>query len=208
MTPDPHLLTHLPQSPSPPHWLLSYPAHLSRTWTLDSGESLSVRPIRHDDGELEEAFVRGLSAEAGYQRMLTGGTKVTPEWIDSLTHIDYDRHMAFAATTVIDSVERFVGVARYVVDGSTRGAEVALVIADAWQGQGLGRGLLEMLVEHAASAGMREATGIVLATNVTMLRLVRSMGFTVSPEPGDATVRRISRQLRTVATATATVASQ
>jgi acetyltransferase len=208
MTPDPHVLARLPQSPSPPHWLLSYPAHLSRTWTLASGESLSVRPIRHDDGELEEAFVRGLSAEAGYQRMLGGGTKVTPEWIDSLTHIDYDRHMAFAATTVIGGVERFVGVARYVVDGSKQSAEVALVIADAWQGQGLGRGLLEVLVEHAASAGMREATGIVLATNVTMLGLVRSMGFTVSPEPGDATVRRISRQLGTVATAMATVAGQ
>jgi len=35
------------------HWLQSYPAHLSRTWTLASGESLRVRPVRHDDGALE-----------------------------------------------------------------------------------------------------------------------------------------------------------
>jgi acetyltransferase len=196
MTPDHHALARLPERPA--HWLHSYPAHLSRTWTLVSGQSLSVRPVRHDDGELEEAFVCALSLESRYQRMLSGGTKVTPEWIDSMTHIDYQRHMAFAVTRMSDGVEQFVGVGRYVVDVATLSAEVALVLADAWQGQGLGRRLLETLLEHAASEGIREAVGTVLATNVAMLRLVRSMGFTVNPVPGDATVRRISRQLATV----------
>jgi acetyltransferase len=203
MTPDHHVLARLPDTP--PHWLHSYPAHLSRTWTLASGESLFVRPVRHDDGELEETFVRALSLESRYQRMLSGGTKVTPEWIDSMTHIDYHRHMAFAVTAVSDGVEQFVGVGRYVVDAVKSSAEVALVLADAWQGQGLGRRLLETLLEHAESAGIREAAGVVLATNVAMLGLVRSMGFTVKPEPGDATVRRISRHLRTVR---ATVSAQ
>jgi len=196
MTPDHRALARLPDRS--PDWLHSYPAHLSRTWKLVSGESLFVRPVRHDDGELEQAFVRALSLESRYQRMLSGGTKVTPEWINSMTHIDYHRHMAFAITTVSDGVEQFVGVGRYVVDAVKSSAEVGLVLADAWQGQGLGRRLLETLLDHAASAGIREALGTVLATNVAMLRLVRSMGFTVSPEPGDATVRRISRQLRTV----------
>ena len=203
MTPDHYVLARLRDSP--PHWLHSYPAHLSRTWTLASGQSLFVRPVRHDDGELEETFVRALSRESQYQRMLSGGTKVTPEWIDSMTHIDYHRHMAFAVTTVIDGAEQFVGVGRYVVDAVKSSAEVALVLADAWQGQGLGRRLLETLLEHAASEGIREAVGTVLATNVAMLRLVRSMGFKVNLEPGDATVRRISRQLTTVR---ATVSAQ
>jgi acetyltransferase len=196
MTLDHHALASLSQSPS--HWLHSYPAHLSRTWTLASGESLRVRPVRHDDGELEEAFVRGLSLESRYQRMLSGGTKVTPEWIDSMTHIDYHRHMAFAVTTVSDGVEQFVGVGRYVIDAATLGADVALVLADAWQGQGLGRRLLATLLEHAQTAGVREAVGVVLATNAPMLRLARSMGFTVAREPGDATVMRIRRDLRPV----------
>jgi acetyltransferase len=178
-------------------WLQSYPAHLSRTWTIASGESLLVRPVRHDDGELEEAFVRGLSLESRHQRMLSGGVKVTPEWIDSMTHIDYRRHMAFAVTAVRDSVEQFVAVARYVVDATGRSAEVALVLADAWQGQGIGRRLLARLLEHAQSAGMDEAVGVVLATNVAMLRLARFMGFAVTAEPGDATVMRIRRDLRT-----------
>ena len=194
MTPDHHTLARLPDSP--PHWLESYPAHLSRTWTLASGESLRVRPVRHDDNELEEAFVRALSLESRYQRMLSGGTKVTPEWIDSMTHIDYQHHMAFAVTTVVDGVEQFVGVGRYVVDSHKSTADIALVLADAWQGQGLGRRLLATLLEHAQTAGVREAVGVVLATNKAMLRLARSMGFAVTAEPGDATVVRISRDLR------------
>jgi acetyltransferase len=198
MTPGHHAVATLPQSPS--HWLHSYPGHLSRTWLLPSGESLRVRPVRHDDGELEEAFVRGLSLESRYQRMLSGGTKVTPEWIDSMTHIDYQRHMAFAVTTVSDGVEQFVGVGRYVIDAATLDADVALVLADVWQGQGLGRRLLATLLEHAQAAGVREAVGVVLATNKAMLRLARSMGFAVMAEPGDATVMRIRRDLRTMNT--------
>ena len=196
MTPDHHTLARLPDSP--PHWLESYPAHLSRTWTLASGESLRVRPVRHDDSELEEAFVRALSLESRYQRMLSGGTKVTPEWIDSMTHIDYQRHMAFAVSTALDGVEQFVGVGRYVVDPPTNIADIALVLADAWQGQGLGRRLLATLLEHARTAGVREAVGVVLATNKAMLRLARSMGFSVTAEPGDATVMRIRRDLSNV----------
>jgi len=194
MTPDHHTLARRPDSP--PHWLESYPAHLSRTWTLASGESLRVRPVRHDDNELEEAFVRALSLESRYQRMLSGGTKVTPEWIDSMTHIDYQHHMAFAVTTVVDGVEQFVGVGRYVVDSHKSTAEIALVLADAWQGRGVGRRLLATLFEHAQTAGVREAVGVVLATNKAMLRLARSMGFAMSAEPGDATVVRIRRDLR------------
>jgi len=176
-------------------WLQKYPAHLARTWRLASGESFFLRPVRHDDGALEEAFVRGLSRESRYQRMLSGGFKVTPEWIESMTHIDYDRHVAFAVTSVIDGVEQFVGVGRYVVDGATPGAEVALVIADAWQGRGLGRRLLATLIEHAQSAGVQQIVGVVLATNGAMLGLARSMSFSVNTEPEDATVLRIRRDL-------------
>jgi acetyltransferase len=196
MTPDHRAPACLPRSPS--HWLHSYPAHLSRTWTLASGESLHVRPVRHDDGELEAAFVRALSLESRYQRRLSGGTKVTPEWIYSMTHIDYHRHMAFAVTTVRDAIEQqFVGVGRYVVDAPARSAEVALVIADVWQGRGLGRRLFATLLEHAQTAGVREAVGVVLANNRAMLRLARSMGFAATTVSGDATVMRITRDLRT-----------
>src|SRR6266478_3970081 len=86
--------------------------------------------------------------------------------------------------------------ALYLVDAAPRRADVALVLADKWQGRALGRRLLATLLEHAHTAGVREAVGVVLATNKAMLRLARSMGFAVTAEPGDATVVRIRRDLR------------
>ncbi len=196
MPPDHRMLAALPDSSS--HWLHSYPAHLSQTWTLPSGQSLVVRPVRHDDGERELAFVSALSLKSRYQRWLSGGVNVTPEWIAFMTRIDYRRHMAFAVTMAGDRTEQFVGVGRYVVDSPGSSAEVALVLADAWQGKGLGRRLLETLLEHAASAGIREAVGLVLAENVAMLSLARSMGFAIRSEPTDARLKRIRRHLPAV----------
>src|SRR5262249_28456418 len=69
----------------PAAWLDGYPGHLTRIWTLRSGQSFTMRPVRHDDGALEEAFIHSLSRESAYQRMLSGGTKVTPELIAYMT---------------------------------------------------------------------------------------------------------------------------
>ena len=143
---------------------------------------------------VKSTFVRGLSWESGYQRML-GAIKITPEWIERMTHIDYRRHMAFAVATVKDGGEQFVGVGRYVVDAATGNAEVALVIADAWHGKGLGRRMLELLLQHARDAGVREAEGVVLATNRPMLRLAGSVGFSLKADPEDATIVRMRRKL-------------
>jgi len=82
------------------------------------------------------------------------------------------------------------------VAAAPRRADVALVLADKWQGRALGRRLLATLLEHAQTAGVRDAVGVVLATNKAMLRLARSMGFAMSAEPGDAMVVRIRRDLR------------
>jgi acetyltransferase len=178
-------------------WLASYPSHLTQTWDLPSGDLVQVRPMRHDDGPLEEAFVRGLSRETGYRRLLRGGVKVTAEWIDSMTHIDYRRHMAFAVTTAVEGFEQFIGVGRYVVEPDLRRAEFALVLADDWQGKGLGRRLLAMLLEQARNAGIGEMVGVVLARNTPMLELARSMGFSVSGVPEDATIVNIRLPLQT-----------
>ena len=178
-----------------PHWLDTYPSHLTRAWALRSGQAVIVRAVRHDDDAREEAFVRGLSPQSVYQRMFTRGFAITPEFISRLTHIDYRQHMAFAATRIENDVEQFTGVARYVVTAGTASAEFAIVIADAWQGRGLGRRLLQQLLEHAKAAGLHELHGLVLTTNRAMLSLALSLGFTTSRDPDDATVLVVTRRL-------------
>jgi acyl-CoA synthetase (NDP forming) len=77
-----------------------------------------------------------------------------------------------------------VGVASYeILNGSQ--AEIALLVDDAWQGDGIGSLLIEHLAAAARRAGIRELVGDVLATNVTMLRTSASLAPGIARDHGD-----------------------
>jgi acetyltransferase len=170
-----------------------YPAHLTDSLPLLYGFDLTVRAIHPEDAMLTGEFLRGLSSESGYQRFLGPPPKPTPEILHRFTHIDYRQEMALVAVVFVGGVETEIGVVRYVVHENGLACELAIVVADAWQRRGIGRMLLQRLIEHAAAAGLQHVDGYVLATNQAMLNLARSLGFRVEPVPGDATVRHIIR---------------
>ena len=166
-----------------------YPAHLVAFRHLSDGTNVIIRPIHPDDDAIEMEFIRGLSRDSAYNRLLSG-RKLTPDEILHLTRIDYEREMAYIAIIVDRGQARLLGVARYVRDAD--GAEFAIVVADAWQRRGVGSLLLRTLLQHAHSAGITRVHGITLATNQAMQDLARSLGFVQRPDPHDATVREVA----------------
>lgn len=158
------------------------------------GAAISLRPLRADDADIEEAFLLGLSVETRSNRLLGGARKITPEYVARLTQVNFPQELALAAVTVLEGRETLIGVARYALEPGG-GCEFALVVADAWQGRGLGRQLLLRLIEAARARGVAFVTGLVLSTNAGMLRLARTLGFTARREPGDATLTRVSLEL-------------
>ena len=95
----------------------------------------------------------------------------------------------------IPDSETPVGVGRYALTADDDTAEIAVTIADAWQGCGLGRLLLERVIDAARRNGVRRLTGDVLAANARMLALARRFGFRIEPHPEGATLRRIVKDL-------------
>jgi acetyltransferase len=142
------------------------------------GTSVTLRPLRPEDRDIEHAFVSGLSPETRHNRLLGGTIAVTPEYIERLVNVDYSRDMALAATTMLDG-ETLIGVARYVLDKNNQSAEFAIVVADAWQGRGIGRRLLAKLIDIARRRGLKRLYGDILGTNRPMLEFVRKLGFTL-----------------------------
>jgi len=171
-----------------------YPGHLLESRRLPGGEAILIRPIHPDDHAIESAFIRSLSRDAGYNRLLSS-RKLTPEEIRRLTCIDYEREMAFIAVTGDGQQASLLGVARYVRDTDAIAAEFAIVVADAWQHKGIGTVLLDTLLRHAHSAGIRRLYGITLATNQAMQDLARKLGFVQMHDPQDATVRLVEKTL-------------
>lgn len=152
------------------------------------GQAVSLRPLRPDDAAIELAFVTGLSEATRHNRLLGGAIRITDEYIRRLTEIDWSREAALAAVTMIGGNESLIGVARYVAAPGSRECEFAIVLSDAWQGRGIGRRLMEMLVSAARRRGMQRMVGEILSTNQGMLHLVRRLGFKVARLPNDATV--------------------
>ncbi len=88
-----------------------------------------------------------------------------------------------------DGGSHMLGVSRYYLDPETGEAEFALVVGDAYQRQGLGRHLMQRLIEIARERGVRRLTGLVLRENGPMLALTSSLGFRPAETVEDGVVR-------------------
>ena len=172
-----------------------YPAHLVTRWQLPSGNDVLIRPIRPEDADLTQGFVRSLSEESKYFRFMDAVRELSPTMLARLTQIDYTREMALLALTEIDGREVELGVARYAINPDAESCEFALVVDDRWQKQGIGHKLMDVLMDVARSKGLKVMEGEVLKTNRPMLKLVEALGFHIEVHPEDDTVRKVSRAL-------------
>ena len=172
-----------------------YPAELVSVWQPREGPQVTIRPIRPEDAELEKAFMRGLSSASRYFRFMDTLRELTPLMLVRFTQIDYDREMAFVATLPEDGRESEVAVARYVTNPDGESCEYAIVVADRWQGRGLGRRLMEQLIAVARARGLRHMVGHVLAENRGMLALAQKLGFAVGDSAEGAMVKRVTLPL-------------
>ena len=125
------------------------PADLAESFEPIVGQSVTLRTLQREDADIEHAFLTGLSPESRHNRLLGGMIKITREYVEKLTTVDFSRDMAFAAVLMLEDREVLVGVARYVLNADNKDCEFAIVIADAWQGRGVGHRLMAKLVAIA-----------------------------------------------------------
>ena len=172
-----------------------YPSHLTRHAYLSDGTPMVVRPIRPEDADIEQEFVRNLSAEARYFRFMRTIDELSPEMLVSFTQLDFSREMAIIAVINEQGRRKQIGVARYAVNPDGRSCEFALTVSDEYRGQGIGSQLMDAMMEAARGHGVQVVEGEVLANNRRMLSLMQELGFSVSTSPEDPSIRRVERWL-------------
>lgn len=160
-----------------------YPTELERTWTPAGRPPVRLRALRPADIELELAFVERLSQETLHLRLQSYASEVTRRDLERLLDTDYVDRLALGAIVDEDGAHALVGVSRYArIEGTTR-AECAIVVADDWQGCGLGTELMRSLAQAAVSRGIRCLEGETLAENGRIAEWARRFGFEVRTEP-------------------------
>ncbi|HEU4777218.1 MAG TPA: GNAT family N-acetyltransferase, partial [Telluria sp.] len=166
-----------------------YPRELEQTIEWD-GQPLLLRPIRPEDGGAHQIFFSALEADDVRYRMFVRVRDLSPSQLARFTQIDYDREMAFIATRPgPDGQNETLGVARVVADPDNIEAEFAVTVRSDLKGHGLGQILMEKLIAYCRQRGTRAIVGEALPQNTRVIKLVRKLGFDVSPSPEEDTVR-------------------
>lgn len=159
-----------------------YPAELVRTlhWR---GNTLVMRPIRPEDEALHREFLEACSPEDLRMRFFQAPHALTHDDLARMTQIDYEREMALL---IVDEqapgCPTTLAVGRLVRDPDNVDAEFALLVRSDLKGQGLGRLLMQALLDYAASRGTQRLVGHVLRENRAMLNLLKPMGFDIQAD--------------------------
>jgi acetyltransferase len=156
-----------------------YPDYLISSFEIEN-KKITLRPIRPEDAELEQEFIRDLSNQSTYFRFMGNIKELSQTMLIRFTQIDYDREMAIVAAYTNKEGEKIIGIARYAINPDGETAEFAIVVADTWHNKGLGSKLLSSLIRIAKDKGIKSLKGSVLSNNVEMLELTRYHGFNFS----------------------------
>lgn len=173
-----------------------YPRRWIQRLLLNDGTGCLIRPIQPDDAIALQHFVRSLSDEARYMRFVSVMRELTPKMLARYTLIDYHRELALIATVMQtddqgQTQELIVGLAHYLRNRDGRTAEYALVVSDDWQGKGLGRQLMNRLIDAARDQGLEIIEGLVIANNRPMRNLMQTWGMVDDVDEEDPSMRRI-----------------
>ena len=161
----------------------AYPAHREATVVLRDGSTLTIRPVRVADAAELSRFFSDLSLESRVLRFFAAVANADSS-IQRMVNVDYSS--SYGLVAVAGAAAQIVGHAMYV-RVEPRKAELALAVADTYQGRGLGTILLGQLAEAAAAAGIDVFEAVVLPENHRMLQMLRESGFPVHArsEPGE-----------------------
>lgn len=128
-----------------------------------------------DENEAEK-FRGKLSAESIYDRFLGYIPKISNRLVDRLINIDYSKEMAIVAEVHLEKQKEVIAVARIASDGSSA-ADFAIIIADEWQGKGLGKILTTYLIGVAKDMNFKYIYATVFTRNKGMLEILKQKKF-------------------------------
>ena len=169
-----------------------YPYEYVQPWTAPDGTELIIRPIRPEDEPLIAKFHEMLSERTVYLRYLQKmklSQRVAHERLVRICFNDYDREIALVAEYKDEESGEIeiIGVGRLSKLRGTNDARFAMVIADKYQGKGLGTELLKRLIDVARREKLDHLVAEIAPENIPMQQVCQRLGFRITCEEGHET---------------------
>jgi acetyltransferase len=144
-----------------------------------------LRPIKPEDEPLWLEMFQNFSEESVHNRFFYM-IKDTPHKVRArYCDIDYSREIAIVAE-LKEEQKRILGVVRLTIDSNEKSGEVAFIVADPWQGLGLGSQMVDYMIEICKDVGLEKIYALLLPDNHRAINFVRKRGFTVQYRDDEA----------------------
>ncbi|HXM69156.1 MAG TPA: bifunctional acetate--CoA ligase family protein/GNAT family N-acetyltransferase [Candidatus Acidoferrum sp.] len=161
-----------------------YPVKYVAQWTTKNGDQVTIRPIRPEDEPLMVKFHETLSDRSVYLRYFCSmslSRRVAHERLLRICFGDYDREMVLVAEHADPATGQraILGVGRMNKLHNGNEAEVAVLVSDKYQKQGLGQELLRRIIEIARDEKLTSVSAEMLTDNVSMQVIMKRLGFGV-----------------------------
>jgi acetyltransferase len=163
----------------PPHLsICPYPFKYMQEVTLENGARALIRPIRPEDEPLIYTLFRTVSEETIIFRFNQRLSDMPHERLARYCQLDYERELAFVALVrESPEKERIIADVRMLKMPDLETAELAILVADEWQGHGIGTMLIDYCITIARELEVKTLWMEILRTNARMLHLAKGSGF-------------------------------
>ena len=162
------------------HLVISpYPKKYETLWKLRDDRTILLRPIKPEDEPLWLEMFQNFSEQSIRYRFFRL-IKDTPHEVRvRYCNIDYDREIAIVAELTEDGRRRILGVVRVPIEPDKTTGEIAVIVADPWQGLGLGAKMVDYMIEICKDKKLETIYGFMLSDNSRAIDLFEKMGFTI-----------------------------
>jgi acetyltransferase len=156
-----------------------YPKKYETLWKLRDGRTVILRPIKPEDEPLWLEMFQNFSEESIRYRFFQILKDTPHETRIRYTNIDYDREIAIVPELTENGRRKILGVARVSIEPGGKAGEIAFIVADPWQGLGLGTKMVDYVLEISKDMKLETIYAIMLADNYRAIDLMKKMGFTI-----------------------------
>ncbi len=154
-----------------------YPEEYSRQAKLKDGTHVLLRPIKPEDEPMWHELLAACSQESIWFRFRYLFKQTTHEMATRFCFIDYDREIGIVAEIEEEGQRKLIGVGRLVADADHLDAEYAVLVADAYQGNGLGSLLTDYCLEICSDWGIKQVIAEMAPENQRMITLLEHRSF-------------------------------
>ncbi len=164
------------------HLVISpYPVKYTTLWKMRDGRSVILRPIKPEDEPLWLEMFHNFSEESIRFRLFEVIKEpIEHEFSVRYCNIDYDRELAIVAELEDGGRKKMAGVVRLLVDPDRKSGEIAFIVADPWQGMGLGSKMTDYMIEICRDKKIEMLYAVMLPDNHRAIRLMKEMGFVIT----------------------------